>query len=99
MRRARNNKRGEAGLRAVPVCAMRAQQLGSKASGLLGATEHAITIIATIPTVEPRETTDYLTIPAKQTTCELLRAVLRSGAQLLGSDASGVAGGVDGILP
>ena len=42
----------------------RAEQLESKAKRLLGATEHPVTLIATRPVFEPRETTDYLTIPA-----------------------------------
>ena len=64
----------------------RAEQLKEKANSLLGATEHPVTVIAALPAFVPRDATDYLSIPAKQTTCELLRAAVRSGAELLESD-------------
>jgi len=38
----------------------RAEQLESKANELLGDTQHAITVIAKLPVLEPRESTDYL---------------------------------------
>ena len=76
----------------------RAEQLKSKVNGLLGATEHPVTVIAALPVFTPRETTDYLCIPAKHTTCELLRAAVRSGAELLESDKSGASEHVEGIL-
>ena len=76
----------------------RAEQLESKAKGLLGATEHPVEVIAALPVFVPRETTDYLSIPAKQTTCELLSAAVRSGAELLESDKSGASEHVEGIL-
>ena len=76
----------------------RAEQLESKATRLLGATEHPVTVIAALPVFAPREATDYLSIPAKQTTCELLSAAVRSGAELLESDKSGASEHVEGIL-
>ena len=76
----------------------RAEQLESKATALLGATEQPVTIIASLPVFEPRETTDYLILPAKQTTCELLRAAVKSGTELLDNDKSGASEHVEGIL-
>ena len=76
----------------------RAEQLESKANGLLGATEHPVEVVSALPVFVPRETTDYLSIPAKQTTCELLSAAVRSGAELLESDKSGASEHVEGIL-
>jgi len=76
----------------------RAEQLESNANDLLGDTQHAITIIAKLPVFEPRESTDYLEVAAKQTTCELLRAALRSGVELLESDESGASEDIEGIL-
>ena len=67
----------------------RAEQLESKAECLLGATEHPVTVIADLPVFVPRDATDYLSVPAKQTTGELLSAAVRSGAELLESDKSG----------
>ena len=76
----------------------RAEKLESKATALLGATEHPITIVAALPVFEPRENTDYLSIPAKQTTCELLRSAVKSGTELLDSDKSGASEHVEGVL-
>ena len=47
----------------------RAEQLESKAECLLGATEHPVTVIADLPVFVPRDATDYLSVPAQQTTC------------------------------
>ena len=76
----------------------RAKQLESNAQRLLGATEHPVEVIAALPVFAPREATDYLSIPAKQTTCELLGAAVRSGAELLDGDKSGASEHVEGIL-
>ena len=61
----------------------RAEQLASTAKCVLGATEHPVTVIAALPVFVPRGAMDYLSIPAKQTACELLGAAVRSGAELL----------------
>ena len=46
-------------------------------------------MIADLPVFEPGSAKDFLSIPAKQTTCELLGAAVRSGAELLESVKSG----------
>ena len=71
-------------------------ELESKANGLLSATVHPVTIGAALPVFVPRETTDYLSTPAKQTTCELLSAAVRSGTDLLESDKGGASEHVEG---
>ena len=76
----------------------RAEQLVSKAECLLGATEQPITVSAALPVFVSRDATDYLSVPAKQTTCELLSAAVRSGAELLESEKSGASDHVGGIL-
>ena len=55
-------------------------------------------MIAALPVSVPRYATDYLSVPAKQTTCELLSAAVRSGAELLESDKSGASEHIEGIL-
>ena len=66
----------------------RADELIANAASILDSTR-AVTVISQIPEFEPREAEDYINVPASHTTCELLAATLRSGVELMQTQASG----------
>ena len=66
----------------------RADELIANAVRILDST-NAGTTISQIPEFEPREADDYINVPASHTTCELLAATLRSGVELMQTQASG----------
>ena len=66
----------------------RADELIASAESILDSTR-AVTVISQIPEFEPREADDYINVPASHTTCELLAATIRSGVELMQTQASG----------
>ena len=66
----------------------RAEALKTNAEHVLEASA-AVTVISRIAVYKPKEPRDYLCVPATHSTCDLIAAVLRSGAGLLASEMNG----------
>ena len=64
------------------------EQLTQKKDDVLDK-EKTVTVISELPEFEPKEAQDFVNVPARHTTCEILAATLRSGMPLMARSEDG----------